>query len=74
MGGLEGLCIENREAWTIYNSLCGRTVRNRQLEGWLLDRLTAEWDHADIFALFDRLDVIGSVLEPDGDTQDRRSR
>jgi len=66
-----GLWRENAEAYRIYTKLCGRTVRECHLEGWLLDRLTADWESERTLGLIERLNVILSVLEPlHGPTQD----
>jgi hypothetical protein len=64
MQQLDGLWAENAEAWKTYQLLCGRTVRDCQLEGWLLERWTQDWDSDRVIALLDRLDVIAGVLEP----------
>jgi hypothetical protein len=71
---LDGLWPENAEAWHVYHLLCGRTVRDVQLEGWLLERWTAEWETDRVVSLLERLDLIAGVLSPDGTTQDRRHR
>ena len=68
---LDGLWGENAEAWKTYHLLCGRTVRDSQLDGWLLDRLTTGWDLERVTGLLDRLDVIGAALESDGHTENR---
>ena len=64
MAQLEGLWPENAEAWQTYQLLCGRTVRDCQLEGWLLDRCTQAWSHERVLELLERLDVITGVLSP----------
>jgi hypothetical protein len=69
MPRLEGLWRENTEAWQTYHLLCGRTVRECHLEGWLLDRWTVEWSTERVIALIDRLNLIGSVLESHGAAQ-----
>ena len=69
MTRLEGLWSENAEAWQTYHLLCGRTVRDCQLEGWLLQRCTDGWDTDRVLGLLDRLNVILSVLEPHGRPQ-----
>lgn len=71
MPRLEGLWPENTEAWDVYQLLCGRTVRECQLEGWLLERCTADWEADRVIALLERLDIITGVLAH-GDTQNRR--
>lgn len=75
MLGLEGLWPENAEAWQIHQQLCGRTVKDCQLEGWLLERLTHEWETPRVVTLIERLNVIAQVLSPShGPTENRRSR
>jgi hypothetical protein len=75
MGRLDGLFIENAEAWQVYQHMCGRTVRDCQLEGWLLDRLTEGWDQERTLALVERLNIIGAALSPThGPTENRRHR
>lgn len=69
MSNLDELWQENTEAWQMYHLLCGRTVRECHLEGWLLDRWTAEWTPERVITLVDRLNLIGSVLEPHGHPQ-----
>lgn len=64
MAHLDGLWPENTEAWDIYQLLCGRTVRDCQSEGWLLERLTQSWELERLLALLSRLDVIANVLSP----------
>jgi hypothetical protein len=66
MNNLDGLLVENKEAWETYQLVCGRTVRGCHLESWLLDRYTDGWDTERVIALVERLNVIGGVLETDG--------
>jgi hypothetical protein len=65
----DGLWPENAEAWDLFNQLCGRTVREGRLEGWLLERWTTDWPMDRILGLFDRLDLIANVLTPHGPTK-----
>jgi hypothetical protein len=69
MQQVDGLWRENSEAWETYHRLCGRTVREWHLEGWLLDRWTDGWEVDKVSRLIDRLNLIVSVLEPHGRSQ-----
>jgi hypothetical protein len=69
MPRLEGLWLDNAEAWNIHNQLCGRTVRELHLERWLLQRWTDGWALERVLGLIDRLNLIASVLEPHGRPQ-----
>ena len=60
----DALWLENHEAWQTYQTLCGRTVRDLELAGWLFDRLTAGWPLDETLALLHRLNVILEVLFP----------
>ncbi len=72
---LDGLWPENTEAWHTYQLLCGRTVRDCQLEGWILERATTGWESERVIALMERLDVIAGVLSPShGPTENRSHR
>ncbi len=68
---IDGLWRENAEAWEVFHLLCGRTVRDIQLENWVLTKWTDGWPLERTLGLIDRLDLIGSVLEPNGTAQDR---
>jgi hypothetical protein len=70
MANLDGLWLENTEAWQTHQHLCGRAVRDGHLEGWLLQRLTDGWSPERVVSLIDRLNLIASVLEsPHGRSQ-----
>jgi hypothetical protein len=69
MPRLEGLWLDNAEAWNTYHLLCGRTVRELKLEGWLLQRWTDGWALDRVLGLIERLNLIASVLEPHGRSQ-----
>jgi hypothetical protein len=66
MSHQDGLWLENAEAWNTHHLLCGRTVRELKLEGWLLQRWTDDWALERVLGLLDRLNLIASVLEPHG--------
>lgn len=55
----------NADAYSIYRSLCGRTVGLLELHGWLFLSLTAGWTLDEQQDALARLDVIQSVLSPD---------
>ncbi len=61
---LNGLWFENVGAWDCYLRMCGRTVQNCDLQGWLFQRWTEGWSVEEALTLVDRLDIIASVLEP----------
>lgn len=69
MTQVESLWSENADAWDAYHLLCGRAVRDGHLEGWLLDRWTADWATERVVDLIARLNLIVSVLEPHGATK-----
>jgi hypothetical protein len=69
MPRLDGLWQENADAWQTYQLLCGRTVRDCRLEGWLVTRWTDGWSTERVISLMDRLNLIFSVLEPHGRPQ-----
>jgi hypothetical protein len=63
------LWFENAEAWEIFQTLRGHAVKGFQLESWIIHRWTEGWDMERIATLMDRLNLIASVLEPNGPTQ-----
>ncbi len=71
---VDGLWQENAEAWKLSHLLCGRTVRDLQLENWILTKWTDGWALERVLGLLDRLDLIASVLEPHGRTEDQYRR
>jgi hypothetical protein len=68
----EALWPENREVWSIYQTLCGRTVSTLDLGGWLLPQLTEGWSLDQRLDLLARLDLILSLTAPKTDTDDGR--
>lgn len=54
----------NARALAIYHRLCGRTVVDLGLAGWLFQTLTDGWTPADVLDLVTRLELIRSVLDP----------
>lgn len=74
MSQMDALWQENAEAWQLYHLLCGRTVRDVQLEGWMLTKWTDGWPLDRVVELLDRLDLIAAVLEPHGRPEDQRHR
>ncbi len=65
---IDALWLENAEAWTIYQTLCGRTVGTLELHGWLFQELTADRSLTERLDLLARLDVILNVLQPRDET------
>ena len=61
----DALWPQNAEAWSIYRSLCGRTVGMLELHGWLFLALTSHLSTEDRQDVLARLDVIHAVLTPD---------
>lgn len=73
MAHTEGLWAENAEAWSVFQLLCGRTVRDCQLESWVIARVTDGWEMERALDLVQRLDILANVLEPShGPTENRR--
>ena len=54
----------NVDAWRIYRTLCGRTVGECELRGYVIERLTETWAAEDILDLMARIDLIFSVVDP----------
>lgn len=64
----DALWPQNAEAWSIYRSLCGRTVGMLELHGWLFLALTSDLSTTDRQDVLARLDVIHAVLSPEART------
>ena len=69
---------ENAEAWRLYQTLCGRTVKHCELHGWVLDAWFLEDRSFEArAAMLKRLDLIGVEFdqrdEGRGDPDGRRS-
>lgn len=61
----DALWPQNAEAWSIYQSLCGRTVGLLELHGWLFLALTEGWTTEERQDVLARLDVIHTVCSPE---------
>lgn len=58
-----GLWPDNAEAWRVYQTLCGRTVRECELHAWVLEAWFREEPSFQArVTLLKRLDLIGSVF------------
>lgn len=60
----DALWPENARALQIYRRLCGRTVVDLNLAGWLFQALTDGWSTLDVLDLVARLERIREVLDP----------
>lgn len=55
---------QNAEAWSLYRTLCGRTVGMLDLHGYVFLALTKDLSDDDRLDVLARLDVIHDVLSP----------
>jgi len=61
---LEALWPENAEAWRLYQTLCGRTVKQLDLHQWVLHEwFREERDWQPRALMLRRLDLIGAIIE-----------
>lgn len=70
----DALWPQNADAWSIYRSLCGRTVGLLELHGWLFLALTEGWTTAERQDALARLDVIQAVVSPEETARGRDGR
>lgn len=60
----DSLWAVNARALDVYRRLCGRTVGDLSLAGWLVQQVTAGWSPTDRLDLIDRIERIRAVLDP----------
>ena len=58
---------ENHDAWAIWSTLSGRTVRDLHLAAWYLEQVTADREPADKMDVVARISLIRDTLEPAGE-------
>jgi hypothetical protein len=54
----------NARALGIYHRLCGRTVGDLALAGWLFQEVTEGWSTADRLDCLERIEIIREHLDP----------
>lgn len=59
-----GLWPENKTAWTCYQALARRTVRDIQAGAWVLETFTAGWSWQRVADLLQRIDLILEIASP----------